>query len=62
MWQRGTNYGAIVGLGGPLQCPKWSGRPVSAAINGLGDQFGGTSCSMTEPLVIMIYSENKLIL
>ena len=67
----GLYGGPDVTKGDQPRCHSWSGGticsvtnglgvPAVAAINGPGDQFGGTSCSMTEHLVIMIYSEKKL--
>ena len=41
MWQRGTIRSVVNG----------PGRPAVAAINGLGEQFWGISCSMTGHLV-----------
>ena len=41
LWQRGTNHGAIAGLGDHLQCRKWSGGQAVAAINGPGGPILG---------------------
>ena len=41
LWQRGTNHGTIVGLGGPSAVPQMVRGLTIAAINGPGEQFWG---------------------